>query len=239
MIQFDTALAELCAYTGLEQEQALARMASAYRQQIAEWDQAPRSTVDEIVDFYRKTDSYLFELVEFNYRHAAYQVWRQLIRDAVRSRAGRPQPLRVLDYGGGIGSILLDLADLPNLRLTYADIPGQTFAYAAWRFRQHLLPVQMLDASRPDQLGEESYDVIISLEVVDHVPDPLGLANYLVDHLADKGLLILSCNFNDNGGEARLHLNTDRLTSADVYAAIAARGLHYDNTVMPRFFTKQ
>lgn len=238
MIQFNEALDELCDFTGLAREQAAGRIGDAYRRQVAEWGGRPRQSEGDVIDFYRLTDTYLFELIEFNYHHEAYQVWRQLIFDAVRNRADRPQPLSVLDYGGGIGSVLLDLATLPNLSLSYADIPGKTFEFAAWRFRRHGIPVSLVDASLPDPLSGESYDVIISLEVFDHVVDPLGLAGYLVDHLAGGGLLIGSCNFNDNGGDAAFHLHCDRLTSEDVYAAIAARGLRYDNTVMPRFFYK-
>lgn len=237
-MEFDEALEELCAFTGLPPEEALARIDGAYEQQVAEWRGRPRVSEEEVVEFYRQTDSYLFELVGFNYRHEAYQVWRRLIFDAVRGRCDGPGPLRVLDYGGGIGSVLLDLAVLPNLTLAFADIPGKTFDFAAWRLRRRGIPVRFIDASAPDALDGQAYDVVICLEVIDHVGDSLGLAAYLADHVVAGGVLIASCNFNNNGGDAAFHLNCDRLTSEDAYAAIAARGLRYDNSVMPRFFHK-
>lgn len=238
MMDFAAALEELCAYTGLGEAEARGRMEGAYRQQVAEWREKPRTAEPAVLDFYRQTDSYLYELVEFNYHHQEYQIWRQLIADAVRHRSQRPEPLRVLDWGGGIGSVLLDLAGIPNLQLTYADVPGKTFDYAAWRFARHGLPVRMLDATAPDPLADDRFDVITCLEVFDHVVDPVGLARCLVDHLVPGGLLIASANFNNNDGEAGFHLNCDQFTAEDFYSAIAALGLDYVNTVMPRFFHK-
>jgi SAM-dependent methyltransferase len=116
----------------------------------------------------------------------------------------------ILDYGGGIGQQSIFLARL-GWEVAYSDL-GETAAFARWRFdREGLLagpdkpqiwgPGLILPMASPEAaLGERAipphtfpkWGALAALDVVEHIPDPVGLLQRFAASMAPDGLLFLT-----------------------------------------------
>lgn len=237
---FKGAVSELAEYTQLEDNEILKRIRSVYSQQIQEWKGVigEQLTQDKVLEFYRRTDSYLFDLVQYNYENHYYVQWTEdLFNFCAGLKKGRGE-LHILDFGGGIGSQMISLSKLKGAKLCYADIPGKTFDYAKWRFARRQADIEMIDASKEDFLDIRMYDVVITLDVVEHLVDPEATVRYLVNHIKPDGYLAVVTSFVDNNGEAGWHLNADRYNDEAFYDFIKSLGMELLNNEYPRIFQK-
>jgi 2-polyprenyl-3-methyl-5-hydroxy-6-metoxy-1,4-benzoquinol methylase len=53
----------------------------------------------------------------------------------------------------------------------------------------------------------EKYDRIVVLDVLEHIPDPIGLIKYLKQFLREDGIFIISAPFNDFISPTHLHMH--------------------------------
>ncbi|RJQ13676.1 MAG: glycosyltransferase [Nitrospiraceae bacterium] len=235
------ALRELAEYTHLPVKDILNRIRSIYSRQVEEWRGliGDKTTRDKVREFYRDTDSYLFDLVQYNYENLYYMKWTEDIFNFCAELKKQKGDLKILDFGGGIGSQLIALSALKNAELSYADIPGKTFEYAGWRFNRRHLAIDIIDATRGDFLAGRMYDVVITLDVIEHLVDPEAAVEYLLRHIRPGGHLIIVTSFVDNNGEAGWHLNVDRYTDDSFYNFIEKQGMEMLNEGrLPRYFRK-
>jgi starch synthase len=237
---FKGAVAELAEYTQLEDNDILKRIRSVYSSQIQEWKNVigGQLTRDRVLEFYRSTDSYLFDLVQYNYENHYYVQWTEDLFNFCAGLKDKRDELKILDFGGGIGSQMISLSRLKGVKLSYADIPGKTFEYARWRFNRRHIDIDMLDAGKGDFLDDRMYDVVITLDVVEHLVDPESTVRYLVNHIKPDGYLAVVTSFVDNNGEAGWHLNADRYTDEAFYDFIKSLGMELLNNQYPRIFQK-
>lgn len=237
---FKGAVIELAEYTQLPEKDVLKRIRSVYSQQVREWEGiiGKKITQDKVEEFYSDTESYLYDLVQYNYENPNYIQWAEDILNFCARLKKAKGDLKVLDFGGGIGSQLIALSVMKDAELSYADIPGKTFEYAKWRFNRRHLDVDMIDAGKEDFLGEKTYDVVIALDVVEHLVDPKAAVEYLTRHITPDGCLIIVTSFVDNNGEAGWHLNVDKYTDEAFYDFIKTLGMETLNNELPRIFQK-
>jgi 2-polyprenyl-6-hydroxyphenyl methylase/3-demethylubiquinone-9 3-methyltransferase len=97
---------------------------------------------------------------------------------------------RVLDVGCGAGLLAEPLARL-GAEVTGIDAAAETVAVA----RDHAAASGLAIAYRAGELASLEpgrFDLVTSLEVVEHVVDPAAFVRELADRVADDGLLILS-----------------------------------------------
>jgi SAM-dependent methyltransferase len=123
-------------------------------------------------------------------RQAQYAAW-------IASMVPRP-PKRILDVGCGNGSLLLALAaHWPDARLTGCDPSAASVAHGAahgldlWQGTAEALP------------SDAESDAVVSVNVIEHVANPLQFLERLRDALTREGLLILVC---PDGGRASAEL---------------------------------
>ncbi|MBI4697844.1 MAG: glycosyltransferase [Nitrospirae bacterium] len=237
---YNGAVRELALYSGLDPEDVMVRVDNVTSQQTKEWGRLSDGglTEDKVIDFYRNTDSYLFDLIQYNYKNPLYHMGITAIADLCRTVVSERGEVSVLDFGGGIGSQLINLSGIKGLKLADADIPGKTFDYAKWRFEHRGIDVEMIDAGSVDFLSSKSFDMIIMLDVVEHLVDPEKTCLYLIGHLRPNGYLIMNASFNDNNGEHGWHLNTDKYSNDGFYQIISKMGMEMLNKDPLRFFRK-
>jgi glycosyltransferase involved in cell wall biosynthesis/2-polyprenyl-3-methyl-5-hydroxy-6-metoxy-1,4-benzoquinol methylase len=237
---FKGAISELSEYTGLAGKDILKRIRSVYSQQLREWSGAVGDilTRTKVTDFYSDTDSYLFDLVQYNYENTNYIQWTEDILNFCADLNKTQDKLEIIDFGGGIGSQLISLSALKGAELNYADIPGNTFEYAKWRFNKRRLDIKLIDATKEDFLGNRMFDIVIALDVVEHLVDPEESVEYLIRHIKPDGFFIAITSFVDNNGEAGWHLNVDKYTDEGFYTLIKSSGMEMMNEGMPRIFRK-
>lgn len=96
----------------------------------------------------------------------------------------------VLDYGGGIGDLCINLAE-KGVNVTYADVTSRNMEFAKWVFKRRGLNIRVIDLAKDcNQL--EKYDTIICIDVIEHTPHPEVVLKRTADHLRNGGQLIIT-----------------------------------------------
>lgn len=98
---------------------------------------------------------------------------------------------RVLDAGCGAGLLCEPLARLGGA-VTGVDAAPENIAAARAHAEAMGLPIDYKHGEL-GALGLSGYDLVCSLEVIEHVTDKALFIGQLADALADDGLMILSC----------------------------------------------
>lgn len=97
---------------------------------------------------------------------------------------------RALDVGCGAGLLCEPLARL-GAEVTGLDAAAENIAVASAHAAQSRLTIDYRTGSVED-LGDATFDLVTSLEVIEHVTDPAAFIAGLAGALAEGGLLILS-----------------------------------------------
>lgn len=97
---------------------------------------------------------------------------------------------RALDVGCGAGLLAEPLARM-GATLTALDAAEENIAVARDHARGQGLTIDYR-ATPVEQLEEAGFDLVTSMEVIEHVADPAAFVRALADRLAPDGLLIMS-----------------------------------------------
>jgi 2-polyprenyl-6-hydroxyphenyl methylase/3-demethylubiquinone-9 3-methyltransferase len=97
---------------------------------------------------------------------------------------------RALDVGCGAGLLCEPLARLGGA-VTGLDAAPENIAAAATHAASSGLTIDYR-AGSVEGLGDETFDLVTSMEVIEHVTDPAGFVAGLVGALAEGGLLVVS-----------------------------------------------
>ena len=101
-----------------------------------------------------------------------------------------------LDFGSGVGSGAL-LFVRAGLEMTLADISTSLLDFAHWRFARRGLPARFLDLNQVP-LPKAEFDMILAMDVFEHLVDPVETVERLWQALKPGGLLF-----------ARIHAEED------------------------------
>ena len=181
---------ELSAFNGLPTERVRALLETELGRlggRIAEeWRSQRPLTTQQIEQFYKETDAYLYELLI-----DGENPFRGLIRGVIFETLRKRKVHSVFEFGGGIGTDAMWFAQ-QGLQWTYFDLPeGKTFQFASWRFARNKLPVAVVTS--PTQ--SNANDAAISLEVFEHLPNLLAALRAINQTLRPDGLLIFTESF--------------------------------------------
>lgn len=130
----DDDLEDLSTFTGMSREACRERLRTYSMAEMADaWRRADPKTPEEILEFYRTTDLYIWELMQWHASPSRYGHWRAL-SDLTRCWPPGAGYRCVLDFGCGVGTDGLYLASA-GYDVTLVDVPGPTFEFARHRFR--------------------------------------------------------------------------------------------------------
>ena len=146
-----------------------------------------------VLDFYRNTDLYLYDLTWFwSHNRSA----REAVLNVMTNRFQKGSEVRVLDFGCGIGDYGLWYAsENPKAKVDFHDINTHNLAYLkhriALRETQGDIPKGNCSIIAEKELPEEEkYDIILALDVLEHIKNPGEVALKLRKLLKRNGTLI-------------------------------------------------
>lgn len=187
-------LADLADFTGMSREACLERLRSYSPVELADaWHRSVPRTPDELLNFYRSTDLYVWDLLQW---HASQdrQEHRQVLEELTARFPAASGYARVYDFGAGVGTDALFLASR-GYDVTLVDVDSPAFRFARRRFERRGLQARFVESTsqlpEPDQL----YDIIVCFDVFEHLPDPLAAARRLTGALRPDGLLVQEADF--------------------------------------------
>ncbi len=130
---------------------------------IGEWQSSTRKTPQEVEQFYRSTDAYLYDLTEW---HASNRFpYAEVIGDF----ASRYDFKRLLDFGCGIGTDGLKLLQR-GFDVTFYDFRNPSTEYLKWRLAKRGSKGAILYAGE-DELPVT--DLTFAIDVIEHLVDPV------------------------------------------------------------------
>ena len=129
---------------------------------IRQWSAAPRRSREEVEEFYRSADAYLYDLTRW---HASY---RFPYADVVCDFAWRFGFKHLLEFGCGIGTDGLKLIQR-GFDVSFYDFRNPSTEYLKWRLEQRSLKSRIYYAGE-DDLPDN--DLTFAIDVIEHVLDP-------------------------------------------------------------------
>jgi len=161
------------------------------------WNSKQPKNKDEILKFYRETDSYIFDLLIEHNRPIREQL-RKLILSKLKNYS---RINSILDYGSGLG-IDAKYFDRNNYNVTAYELESKTANFSKFLIQNEKSNVKLVTSQ--DNLSK--YDAVICLEVLEHVTNPTETLSKIYSHLNQNGILILTESFEMVGLNYPSHL---------------------------------
>lgn len=112
----------------------------------------------------------------------------------------------VLDYGCGTGHRGMKFHNL-GYDVTLADVPSLHWQICKkWVEMQGRSDIKFIEINQKYPLGPEEFDVLVVMDVLEHVKDPDMVLTHLVNHMNPQGIILLETWFWSNEGKAPYHL---------------------------------
>lgn len=123
------------------------------------------------------------------FAHQRFEEGRELVDYFASKYPDRP--LRILDLGAGNGGVSLALANGERNRVVAADVVLNP--ELALLRRRAMLPVdQVLASAAQLPFADASFDAVLCLETIEHLPDPVGAGREMMRVLKPGGQVMLT-----------------------------------------------
>ena len=163
-----------------------------------------------LAHFYEQTDAFLYELVIWNLNKLKLRMRRWIARYLATVKEAR---LDILSIGDGLGFDSAYLAQAGH-RVTYFEVPGYTESFARKVFAECGKKINVL--TNQNQIPAGAFDVVICLDVLEHVPDPPGYVEVIAGYLRPGGHLIVHGPFYMIHPSNPTHLKANRKYSGSL-----------------------
>lgn len=162
---------------------------------------------EKMEGFYRNTDAFVFEGVIGNENPYRRLISNRVI-EIIERQFGGAKDVKILDIGGGVGSDCINLAKNEYKNITYFEFDGASCKFAKYRFSKYgIASVEIIN--EPYKIPKNSFDVVISIEVLEHVKDPKRMVKELHSYLEKKGIAIITESFSRIEPNLPTHLRSN------------------------------
>jgi 2-polyprenyl-3-methyl-5-hydroxy-6-metoxy-1,4-benzoquinol methylase len=180
-------LRELAEYFGISREQARRACETALADSKREWEADARETPEQVLDFYDRTRSYIFEHVWWHVTDQQYNSANVEILDYALWRGARDY----LDFGAGVGANAILFAR-HGLRVTLGDVSRTMLDFARWRLERRGLRAEYLYL-REQQLPPGRFDFVTAVDVFEHLVHPSAEVQRISAAMKTAGALVFNC----------------------------------------------
>jgi 2-polyprenyl-3-methyl-5-hydroxy-6-metoxy-1,4-benzoquinol methylase len=175
---------EIAKFNNIDEKRSLERIRTASDELATDWLRVNPASPSEVESWYRRNSSlYIYDLAGFHLYGKHIRFTMDLI-DLARGR--------VLDYGAGNGDLCLELARRGH-RTVYFDLEGETKRFVEWRAKNY--KIKDIEFYSQRNLIRGRFDTIYSLDVLEHLLDPMDALNFLLERLEFGGKLIITAPF--------------------------------------------
>lgn len=223
-------LEDLSTFTGMNREACLERLKSYSPAELAqEWKAKEPKTPADILAFYRSTDLYIWELMQWHASLDRRIYWQALLSFASDYPAGPGS--RVLDFGAGVGTDALFLLG-QGYAVTLVDVDGPAFKFAKHRIERRGLHAEFVVSEGPIPQFKEEYEAVVCFDVFEHLSEPLNTARALIGPLVKGGILLQQASFgSEEERPCHLEAGIDRFSGLRWDIHLASLGLVHDGSM--------
>lgn len=181
----DDIVEEIQEYLGWDLSLVMEFLSKGTAMLAEEWNNRNPQTPDDIINFYKETENYIFDLAAWHRKPGRIYQTVSAINICKQNRIRK-----VLDFGCGIGQDGILFAN-SGFDVTLSDLPGRTFDFAKWRVERRGLIIKLVNSNEL----KEKYECILCFDVLEHVWEPKEIIKYLHGHLLDNGILLVTAHF--------------------------------------------
>lgn len=224
-------IADLASFTEMTTDDCRERLRDYSTNEMADaWRAKNPSSPSEIMEFYRSTDLYVWELMQWHKSVARAPYW-----DALYSFVESHPPSlgfeRVFDFGCGIGTDALFLAER-GYEVTAVDVDGPTFEFARHRFARRGLNARFVESTSEVPKPAEIFDAAVCFDVFEHLSDPLRAARELIGALRPGGILLQQGAFGEDGlRPCHLRTGVERFSGVRWHINLAGMGMKHESSL--------
>jgi len=179
----------------------------------------PHIWTDELAEFYKQTHMGIVGNVVWNRRPEKLEL-RSWMGEFIQQEFDRPCRILTIGDGAGYDSLYLSLC---GHQVTYSEESQSCIAFASRIFEDSQQDIRIVDDHK--QIENETFDLIVCLDVLEHVPDPPSMVRSLTRQLETNGRLIVHAPFFFLTEHNPTHLNCNRKYSGDSRRVYEANGL--------------
>ncbi len=201
---------DFCVFSGLSRQTVVKNINQYKKLTQADWHQCVPggNWEDKAKSFYESSSNYIYDLLNNNPSLSFIESKLNKFNPEILQLIKAHPKDTFLEFGGGIGAFCELIARLGK-QVTYLDIPGPIYNFAAWRIKKYNLPIQMI-CSNPSKLSlEQQYDVIFTDAAFEHLADPVQVLDELISHLAPDGLFVFLVDLEGHTEELPMHRDID------------------------------
>lgn len=191
------------------------------RRSAMEFGLEPHIWNDRLLEFYASTDSFLFETAAWNACPMKITM-RQFVCDAVAARL--PAGSKVLCFGDGMGFDSAAIADR-GMQVTCFEVSGPCLDFARRLFAAGGRNVRISTDTAEFQPG--SFDAIVCLDVLEHVPDPPAVVRSFAQWLRADGLLLAHAPFYHVDSTRPTHLASNKQYAGAIASLYGQAGFRH------------
>lgn len=122
-----------------------------------------------------------------------YKVRARVVAEAGAARLQSEGPLRLLSFGPAEGLTLLELDRLLDLEEAVGVEYSEELLERAVPMPSHIRMIRGDVTALPASLGEDSFDLVCALALLEHLPDPVRAVREAVRVLRPGGLFVATC----------------------------------------------
>ena len=161
-------------------------------------------------DFYLQTDAFLYELAVWNCNRLKLRMRKWLANYLSGSGQGR---LNILCIGDGLGFDSVYLSQIGHT-VAYFEMAGFTESFARRVFAEHGGAIIVL--TDPAQIPQNEYDVVVCLDVLEHIHQPGRFLEDISGYIRPGGRLIVHAPFYMVCRTSPTHLKSNRKYSGSI-----------------------
>jgi 2-polyprenyl-3-methyl-5-hydroxy-6-metoxy-1,4-benzoquinol methylase len=179
-------------------------------QDVERYGVTPHCYDQAMANLYQDSHAFIFETLVYWARSGRENMTR-IMMDRLQiytKQTGKPvEQLRILMLGDGSGNDSLYFAT-QGVKVNYFDFPGsRNYQFVAKRFAAYgFLNATINIINDYQSILDQSYDVVISIDVLEHLPDPIKAISDIHSMLLPGGIALISDAFGDVSPNLPTHL---------------------------------